>query len=45
VLNDTAYNISSFGEDQAGNLYFTHLGGAVYMIKEHVIFIPLVLKN
>ncbi|MBA2451079.1 MAG: PQQ-dependent sugar dehydrogenase [Chloroflexi bacterium] len=27
---DTPYNISSFGEDQAGELYLTHLGGTLF---------------
>jgi glucose/arabinose dehydrogenase len=29
---DTTHNISSFGEDQAGELYLTTLGGSVYQI-------------
>jgi glucose/arabinose dehydrogenase len=29
---DTSFNISSFGEDQAGNLYVGHYGGSVYRI-------------
>jgi glucose/arabinose dehydrogenase len=31
-LLDTPYNISSFGEDEAGNVYLVHYGGAVYRI-------------
>jgi glucose/arabinose dehydrogenase len=31
-LLDTALNISSFGEDEAGELYLAHLGGAVYRL-------------
>jgi hypothetical protein len=30
VLLDTAYSISSFGEDEAGELYLADAGGAVY---------------
>ena len=30
LLLDTSYLISSFGEDEAGELYLVHLGGAVY---------------
>ena len=29
---DTGYNIASFGEDEFGELYVVHLGGAVYRI-------------
>jgi hypothetical protein len=29
VLLDTAFNISSFGEDEAGELYVVNLGGSV----------------
>lgn len=32
LLLNTPYNISSFGEDQSGELYITSLGGAVYKI-------------
>ncbi|MEP7340054.1 MAG: PQQ-dependent sugar dehydrogenase [Acidobacteriota bacterium] len=32
VLLDSPYNISSFGEDEAGELYVVHLGGAIYRI-------------
>jgi hypothetical protein len=32
-LLDTSLNISSFGEDEAGELYVVGLGGAVYRIK------------
>ena len=31
-LADTTYNISSFGEDESGELYLTTLGGAVYRV-------------
>ncbi len=31
-LADTSYNISSFGEDEAGELYLANLDGAVYKI-------------
>jgi glucose/arabinose dehydrogenase len=31
-LLDTPYNVSSFGEDEAGNLYVVDLGGAIYQI-------------
>ena len=30
LLRDTAYQISSFGEDDAGELYVVALSGAVY---------------
>lgn len=33
VLLDTALNISSFGEDELGELYVVHLGGTVSRIK------------
>ncbi|MDQ3009256.1 MAG: PQQ-dependent sugar dehydrogenase [Acidobacteriota bacterium] len=32
LLLDSPYNISSFGEDEAGELYVVHLGGAIYRI-------------
>jgi len=32
LLNDTTLNISSFGEDEAGNLYVVDLGGSVYRL-------------
>jgi uncharacterized protein (TIGR03437 family) len=32
LLLDSPYNISSFGEDELGELYVVHLGGAVYRI-------------
>lgn len=32
LLLDSPYNISSFGEDEFGELYVVHLGGAVYRI-------------
>ena len=32
LLFDTSYSISSFGEDEAGELYLTDLGGAVYRL-------------
>ena len=31
-LLDTSYNIASFGEDEAGNLYLVDLSGAIYQI-------------
>ena len=31
---DTNFQISSFGEDEVGNLYVTDLGGSVYRIKD-----------
>jgi glucose/arabinose dehydrogenase len=31
-LFDTPYNITSFGEDPSGKLFFTHHGGALYRI-------------
>jgi glucose/arabinose dehydrogenase len=31
-LLDTPYNISSFGEDEAGEIYVAHIGGAIYRI-------------
>ena len=31
-LIDTPYNVSSFGEDEAGNLYVVDLGGAIYQV-------------
>jgi len=32
LLLDTAFNISSFGEDEAGELYVVSLGGTIYRI-------------
>lgn len=32
LLLDTPYNIASFGEDEFGELYVVHLGGAIYRI-------------
>jgi glucose/arabinose dehydrogenase len=34
LLEDTSFNISSFGEDEAGNLYVVDYGGDIYMIIE-----------
>ena len=31
-LIDTDFNISAFGEDEAGELYLAHLGGAIYRV-------------
>ncbi|WP_275666221.1 hypothetical protein [Candidatus Methylomirabilis limnetica] len=31
-LIDTPYTVSSFGEDEAGNLYVVDLGGAIYQV-------------
>lgn len=31
-LLDTAFNVSSFGEDEAGNLYLVDLGGSIYEV-------------
>jgi hypothetical protein len=36
VLLDTSLSISSFGEDEAGELYVVGLGGAVYRIAQAV---------
>ena len=42
LLLDTALNISSFGEDEAGELYLTHLGsgiemdGAIYRLRQQL---------
>ena len=33
VLTDTTFNISSFGEDEAGELYVVSLGGTIYRIR------------
>jgi len=32
LLLDSPYNISSFGEDEAGELYVVHLGGTIYRL-------------
>jgi len=32
VLFDTGFNISSFGEDEAGELYLADLNGGVYRL-------------
>jgi glucose/arabinose dehydrogenase len=32
LIQDTPFNISSFGESETGRLYFTHLGGSVQWI-------------
>jgi glucose/arabinose dehydrogenase len=44
LLLDSPYNISSFGEDEAGNLYVAHLGGAIYRINslEPSLYLPIV---
>ena len=35
LLTDTSYNISTFGEDEAGNLYLTdYFAGDIYMITD-----------
>lgn len=34
LLQDTSYNISSFGEDNAGRLYLIHLGGEVHRLND-----------
>jgi glucose/arabinose dehydrogenase len=34
LLEDTSFNISSFGEDEAGNVYVADYGGDIYMIVE-----------
>ena len=39
-LLDTSLNISSFGEDEAGELYVVGLGGAVYRIRNPVATEP-----
>jgi hypothetical protein len=31
-LADTAYNVVSFGEDDAGELYMVDFGGAIYRV-------------
>ncbi len=33
-LQDTSYNISSFGEDAAGYLYLIHLGGGIFRLND-----------
>jgi len=35
LLLDTAFTISSFGEDQAGNLYVVDYNGDIYIIKSN----------
>lgn len=41
LLTDTAYNISSFGEDQSGNLYLAdYFGGTIYRISAPLISSP-----
>jgi glucose/arabinose dehydrogenase len=46
VLFDTDKVIPTFGEDQAGNLYFTDLvSGEIYMITEaNATFLPLIVR-
>ena len=34
LLFDTATNLSSFGEDQAGNLYIVDINGEIWMMKD-----------
>ena len=35
LLTDTSYNISTFGEDEAGNLYLTdYFAGDIYMVTD-----------
>jgi glucose/arabinose dehydrogenase len=34
ILTQTSYNVSSFGEDQAGRLYLVDKGGSVYQVVE-----------
>jgi glucose/arabinose dehydrogenase len=46
-LKDTAYNISTFGEDEAGNLYLaSYAGGQIYAMGdlEFKTYLPLVAK-
>jgi glucose/arabinose dehydrogenase len=45
-LMDTPYSISSFGEDEAGNLYLADLGGAIYQIVglEQKTFVPIIVR-
>jgi len=31
-LDDAGFNVSSFGEDEAGNLYVVDLGGSIYLV-------------
>lgn len=33
LLLDSSYNISSFGEDEAGNLYLLHYSGTIFQMK------------
>ena len=32
LLIDTPYNVSGFGEDEAGNIYLVDLNGAIYLV-------------
>ena len=34
LLLDTSFNISSFGEDEAGNVYLAHLSGSIYRLDD-----------
>ena len=34
LVQDTNFNISSFGEDESGNIYLVHYGGIVYRVSE-----------
>ncbi len=45
-LLDSPYSVSSFGEDEAGNLYVAHLGGAIYMLEslEITTYLPIIKK-
>ena len=33
LLLDSPYNVSSFGEDEAGNLYLLHYSGTIFQIQ------------
>jgi glucose/arabinose dehydrogenase len=40
LLTDTSHRISSFGEDEAGNVYLVDYGGGVYLIVDTVVATP-----
>ena len=45
-LKVTTYNISTFGEDEAGNLYLASYGGQIYVMSDLELktYLPLIYK-
>lgn len=45
LLANTSFNISSFGEDGAGRLYFVDLSGSIYLIEDSVRLNQIVFEG